>query len=105
MLAKINETALLVGYFSYPEFNVCRVLRPKVERMVTAFDSIEFLYIDIHRYPQISGQFIVFAVPTIIVLRNGKELRRISRPISVGELKSFLDRIVQLQGEEDENSR
>lgn len=102
ILEKINRTPLLISYFSYPECNVCRVLRPKVEQMVSELSGTTFLYVDTHTYRQISGQFIVFAVPTIIIFHYGKELKRVSRHISVSELRNYLERMIQLQEAADE---
>jgi len=94
---KISRAPLSVAYFSYPECSVCRVLRPKVEELVSQLSGVEFLYVDTHQNPQISGQHLIFAVPTIIIFSEGKELRRFSRHFSMGELEEFLDRIVSVK--------
>ncbi len=93
---KLRETPLLVGYFSYPECNVCQVLRPKVERLVEQYEDFEFLYVDIHKHPEVSGQLLVFSVPTVVVFADGKEVKRFSRHFSVGELESLLDRLQEV---------
>ena len=52
---KIKQAPVLVSYFSYPECSVCRVLRPKVEALVAELPEVDFLYVNTHRHPEISG--------------------------------------------------
>ncbi len=93
---KINQSKFLVAYFSYPECSVCKTLRPKVQDIVSDYDGPEFLYIDTHLYPKASGQNMVFAVPTIVLFREGKEEKRWSRHLSLQEIKDGLDRYFDL---------
>ncbi len=92
ILQKIETSALLVVYFSYPECSVCKTLRPKVEKLVADFPRAEFLYVDTHLNPEVSGQHLVFTVPTIALFSGGKEMKRLSRHFSMGELESALER-------------
>lgn len=96
-LAKfINQTANVLVYFSYPECQVCRILKPKVQELLNQYPLFEFLYIDINLYPQFKGEYLVFAVPTIVLFQKGRELQRFSRYISIAELKTYLERINQV---------
>ncbi len=88
----IRQTPLLVAYFSYPECSVCKVLRPRVEALTRQM-GIDFVYVDTHLHPEISGQFIVFAVPTIVIFVEGKEAKRFSRHFGMEELAAFLERM------------
>ncbi len=90
---KIKQAPLLVAYFSYPECSVCQVLRPKVEALVADRPGVDFLYINTHEHSEVSGQYLVFSVPTIIIFGEGHEYKRFSRHFSVHELEDFLDRI------------
>lgn len=101
LFAKIEKSPLLVAYFSYPECSVCRVLRPKVEALVSEFPGVEFQYIDTHLHPEVSGQFLVFAVPTLIILGDGREYKRFSRHFSLNDLGGYLERLVALAREEE----
>ena len=95
-LKKIRHTPFLLVYFSYPECQVCKVLKPKVQELLTIYPSFEFLYIDINKYPLFRGQFLVFTVPTIILFQKGHEMKRLSRHISLHDLGTYLDRLIQL---------
>jgi len=92
---EIEETLItsraLVAYFSTPDCNVCKVLRPRVEAMTAERQDIDFMYIDSAKHPRISGQNLVFAVPTIALFSEGKEVRRFSRNLALEDLERVLD--------------
>jgi len=90
---EIKTAGITVCYFSHDECSVCKVLRPKIEEILQNFPDIKFLYIDTMGNPQISGQNMVFAVPTMIVFYEGREAKRYSRNISPPEFKMYLERI------------
>lgn len=91
---RIRRTPVLVAYFSIPACNVCVVLRPKVERMVAGHDGVEFMYVDSSEYPDVAGQHVVFAAPTVIVFFEGREVARFSRSVAVGEIEAVLERMM-----------
>ncbi len=91
---RIRQTPLLLAYFSIPACNVCVVLRPKVERMAAEHAGVEFMYVDSSMYPDVAGQHVVFAAPTVIVFMEGREVARFSRSVSVGEIEAVLERVV-----------
>lgn len=93
ILEKIKTSKALLAYFSTPECQVCKTLRPKVEALIGSKPQIEFLYINTHETREASGQYLVFAVPTIILFIEGREIKRFSRHLSMGELEDFIDRI------------
>ncbi|MBT3308942.1 MAG: thioredoxin family protein [Gammaproteobacteria bacterium] len=77
----------LLLYFSTPQCNVCKVLRPKLEALFEEhYPEIKNCYVDTTVTPEISGQYSVFAVPTIILFLDGKEFVRKSRNFSPIEL-------------------
>lgn len=97
ILKKINETPALLLYCSFPDCQVCKTLRPKVENLLISYPAVNFLYLNIEEYPMIKGQYLVFTVPTLIVFVLGKEVKRFSRFFSLDELKEILERsLVQM---------
>lgn len=91
VLTHIRTSERLVAYFTTPTCTVCKVLRPKVEQLVAEKDGVEFLYVDSSRYPAVAGQHVVFAVPTIILFMEGREMRRFSRNLSMDDFARSLD--------------
>jgi thioredoxin-like negative regulator of GroEL len=89
---KTKEEALLL-YFSHEECNVCKVLKPKIDELLTAqFPAIKMVYINTKKFPQIAGQERIFTVPTIVVIFDGKEYLRKSRNVSLQVLAEELER-------------
>ena len=89
-MQRIQSAHALVAYFSTPTCNVCKVLRPKVEEMVAGMPGIDFAYVDSEQHPAVAGQHMVFAVPTIILFMEGREMRRFSRNLSLDDLDRSL---------------
>ncbi|HID38482.1 MAG TPA: thioredoxin [Calditrichaeota bacterium] len=92
----INESLILVGYFSHESCNVCKVLRPKVKALAESFEKVDFLYINTHEQPEMSGQYLIFAVPTIVVFIAGKESKRFSRHFGLDEVEALLARYSEM---------
>jgi thioredoxin 1 len=77
----------LLLYFSTPQCTVCKVLRPKLmELFESHYPEIYHCHVDTTVTPEISGQYGVFAVPTIILFLDGKEFVRKSRNFSPAAL-------------------
>ena len=90
LLVTIRETPMLLAYFSTPQCNVCKVLRPKVEELLAEYSGVEFLYVDSTAHPEVSGQHLVFAAPTIVLFMDGREMRRFSRNLAMEDLDRAL---------------
>lgn len=92
-LQAINEKKAALCYFSHDACNVCKVLKPKVYRLLQEkFPQVEFYYINTKDTPDIAAQNSVFTVPAIIQFFEGKEGFRKSRNISIGDLADELER-------------
>ena len=89
----LNTNSVLVTYFSHEECNVCKVLKPQVKKITAKFINAAFLYVNTQQSPEVSGQFVVFTVPTIILFFQGREAKRYSRHISLQDFQTFLDRL------------
>ena len=90
---KIEKTPNTLVYFSFPGCSVCVALLPKIEKLVKSFADVEFLYVNTHETPEVSGQYLVFTVPTVILFSKGAEQKRWSRVFSVEDVESTLDRL------------
>lgn len=87
-----NKSAVLV-YFSHDLCNVCKVLKPKVAKLLEEnFSEMEMLYVNTEKLPEAAGQHRVFTVPTVLVFFDGKESLRYSRNFSISELAIAIER-------------
>lgn len=90
---KIKNTPALMLYFSGEHCGVCKVLQPKLtSAFKEQYPNIEQLVLGIEQYPEIAGQLNVFAMPTIIIYFDGKEINRKSRNLSVDGLINEIKR-------------
>lgn len=97
-----NKGALL--YFSTPDCNVCKVLKPKLYELIASkYPGIEFGYVDISTLKEIAGELAIFSVPTVIVYFDGREFFRKSRNLSLEEFSSEIDRPYTLLYENSTN--
>lgn len=92
----INTHEIVIAYFSTEACSVCKALKPKVQQFAENYDKVSFFYSGIDKNPEISGKFMVFSVPTIILFIDGREQNRFARHFSIDELKSKIDRYLEL---------
>ncbi|HYQ56686.1 MAG TPA: thioredoxin family protein [Draconibacterium sp.] len=96
-----EEQAAMLAYFSTDTCSVCKVLKPKVEDMVTAaFPKMQLVYVKSDVLPEVAAQNRVFAAPTILVFFDGRETIRKSRAIGIGELQQEIARYYSMIFEE-----
>ncbi len=92
---KSNSAALI--YYSTPECNVCKVLKPKTLEFINKnFPLIKPAYVDCEKSKELAAQNSVFTVPVIIVYFEGKEFVRKTRNFNFSELYEELNRTYSL---------
>ena len=83
----IKENLAVMVYFSAPTCNVCHALKPKLlEALDANFKEFVVESVDISVEEDIAPHFDIFAIPTVLVLLDGKEFLRKSRHMSVDEV-------------------
>ncbi len=89
---KEKEPALL-AYFSTEICNVCKILKPKVAKLLKdEFPRMKMVYIPSDKLPEVAAQNRIFAAPTILIFFDGREYIRKSRNIGIGELQQEIER-------------
>jgi len=86
---------VLVVYFTTQVCNVGEAIFPKVYRLLET-RGLPLATVDTTALPAISGQHLVFVVPTLLVFVFGRELARFSRHLSMAEVEAAIDRAVEL---------
>ncbi|MCK5110450.1 MAG: thioredoxin family protein [Arcobacteraceae bacterium] len=80
----IKENSAVLLYFSGENCGVCKALQPKIKASFDEyFPKIEQIYLNAKTNQDISINFNVFSVPTILVFLDGKEQLRKGRNISI----------------------
>lgn len=83
-LVKTAGTALVE--FSASWCGPCQAMRKTLQ----GFNSVTVLMVDVNRCPNLTRQFSVSSVPTLILLRGGKEARRHVGMMNMVSLQSFV---------------
>ena len=91
---QVTELALLnpvhILYFTTSSCNVCKSIFPQLESLMENYD-FPVLKIDASKLETLAGQHLVFTVPTILVMHEGKEVLRESRFIDFSKIERILD--------------
>ena len=93
----ITEKPAVLAYFTGPNCNVCKTIKPKIlELLENKFPRINFYSIDCDVLPQAAGQFGVLSIPTVVLYLDGRETTRLVRTFSIGELEQSISRLYDL---------
>ena len=89
---EIDSKEPILIYFSGENCSVCKVLKPKIESEITKnFRRFKLYEVKTDIYKEITSEFTVFSIPTIIVYFDSKEFKRyginISIPLFIDEIK------------------
>ena len=92
LISNINTNKSLVVYFSGENCSVCKVLKPKIEDEIKDnFPKMEIYEVKTDNCLELSAQFLIFSIPTVLVYFDKKEFKRYGRnmsiPLFVEELK------------------
>ncbi|TXG59055.1 hypothetical protein EZV62_016884 [Acer yangbiense] len=68
----------------------CKLMEPAVHDMATKFTDVEFAKIDVDELSDVAQEFSVQAMPTFVLVKNGKEVDRV-----VGAKKDELEKKIQ----------
>lgn len=90
----IQSNKAAVVYFSTPDCNVCKILKPKlIEFLSEKFPLVKFGYVNTELSKETAAQNGVFTVPTILFFIEGKEYIRKARFVNFDELEGELRRV------------
>ena len=85
--SNVGRYPLSVLYIGLDGCDVCQAMKPKVMEMLNHYPSILVAEAKINQMPELSGTYLVFIAPTVLVFRQGKEIYRTSRFIDLKELE------------------
>lgn len=87
----IASNDLVVLLISSTACSVCTVAKEKMLQLANRDNDIKVVSTYIEDDRLISGEFLVFTAPTILVFDNGKEILRESRFINYGKIDRIID--------------
>ncbi len=69
----------------------CRMLSPIIEEVAREADGFRVGKINVDEEPELAGQYEVSSIPTLIVFRDGKVVRRSVGVLAKDSVRSLLD--------------
>ena len=56
----------------------CKLLAPIMEELEREYPDVKFCKINVDEEPELAGEYGVFSIPTLVVLKNGKVSRKMT---------------------------
>ncbi len=84
----INKDNIIVDFYA-KWCGPCRMLSPIIEE-VSKEENIELLKVDVDEHPDIAKRYGIMSIPTIILFKNGNEVKKNIGFLSKDELLEFI---------------
>lgn len=85
----LESEEVLVVYFSSVDCNVCHAVRPKLETLLSDV-PVKIAQVESSKFVEVAGQHLVFAMPTVLIFQEGKEILRESRFIDFEKIERLV---------------
>lgn len=99
-LSSIEETESFVAshalsflYVSRPDCSVCHALLPKLRSLLDQYPDIRMGHIDAGEVEEVAGKYLIFTVPTMLLLAGDREYLRADRFVRFERLQEQLEQI------------
>ncbi|MFA6692803.1 MAG: thioredoxin family protein [Acholeplasmataceae bacterium] len=87
---EISQLSLSVIIAKTKTCNVCVPITKKVEQLMREYPNIPLFQIYLENVLEFQGQQLIFAVPTIVIFSEGKEILRESRFVNFDNIERLL---------------
>ncbi|MCF8266848.1 MAG: thioredoxin family protein [Ignavibacteriales bacterium] len=91
-----NSGEFVALYFSTPECNVCKVVKPQIIDLLSSTDLFNFVDIDSTLTPEAAAQNNIFTAPVLVLYHQGVEFLRQPRIIDLYQIKQKIERILEI---------
>lgn len=92
-----NQMSLL--FIKTVQCGVCDAVLTQTEDVLKHFPNIRTILVSLEETPQVSGEYLVFTAPTLIMFLKGKEMFRESRFVVFSEFERKLQQIYEVTEE------
>ena len=87
-----SEKPVLVDFYAV-WCGPCQMLGPVIEELENSRDDFLAVKIDVDQEPALAQRFSITAVPTLLLFRNGENVKRVSGFLSKEALEQFIDEV------------
>ena len=91
-ILKKSKPLVMVDFFA-TWCGPCTKLHPVLEKLAAASDAYDIIKVDIDENPALAEKFSVFAVPTLLIIKDGKSISRSEGYYEFETLKAKLDEL------------
>lgn len=84
--------------YIYDETKSCWVdgiMLPRLEELSKEYKNSKFFPIDIKKNPEVTGEFLVFVTPVLIIYYDGLEVLKKIRFFSISEIKEEMEKFLE----------
>jgi putative thioredoxin len=94
VLLRSREVPVLVDFWA-EWCGPCKTLSPLLERLTDEADgAFELAKVDVDANQELSGQFTVQSIPTIVAIKNGREVDRFTGALPEESIRTFIEGIL-----------
>lgn len=89
---KLNSSEYVILDFSSPGCAPCRKVPPVIEAIIDEMDGVDVAAyeIDVSEDTEIAQKYFVLGVPTLVIFRNGQEIKRFNSVPGKEKIKEVL---------------
>lgn len=92
----IKQHELVFLYVSRPECSVCHALLPKIRELLEPYPMVHLAHINANQVEEVASRFLIFTVPTMIMLVEQKEYIRADRFVRFDRLEEKVQQIYHM---------
>lgn len=73
----------------------CKAMEPHVKKIEKEFPQVQFVSVEIDQVPSIAQKFRIQSLPSMLLLKNGREVKRINGAVLIAPLRKAFNDLVQ----------
>ena len=87
----LNENKPVVIDFFATWCGPCKMLAPVFEEVSGYYDDVNFVKVNVDECPALATKYGISVIPTLIVIKDGKETAQTKGYLNADELRAFVD--------------
>ncbi|MGL5766286.1 MAG: thioredoxin family protein [Sarcina sp.] len=92
----IKENIMCIVYFSGGTCSACPAIKAKVKEVISKYEKIKFIDIDVASNLEVSASYDVFSMPLLLLFVDGKESMRLGRNIDFMDFEKNINRYYEM---------